>query len=431
MRNSQYYFHDSLSWSKISSGQIAFRYYPNGFIFDVAGCSIFLEDNVYYIAGFLNSNVCSDILDLISPTLNYEVGHISSLPIKIDETKKDEIDKLVLNNISICKNDWNDFETSWNFKKHPFLYFNNQLLELNYNEWVEYKNNQFNKLKQNEINLNYLFKEIYNISNSNSINDKHISIYKPNIDEDIKSFISYSVGCMFGRYSLDKEGLIFAGGNFDLSEYIKFTPDDDNIIPVLDTEYFEDDIVGYFVEFVKTCFGEEYLEENLEFISNSLSNSNKSSREKIRDYFVKDFFNNHNKIYKKRPIYWQFNSGKENAFNCLIYVHRFDSKLIAKIRTNYLHKTQKAIEQRISNYDNILNNTDSNSEKVRLIKEKNKLIKQLEESIEFDEALNHVSNLNINIDLDEGIRPNHVKFQNIIMHKDGVKDKKINLLKKI
>ena len=431
LRNSQFYFHNSLSWSKISSGKIAFRYYPYGFIFDVAGCSVFLDDNLNYIAGFLNSNVCSKILDLISPTLNYEVGHISSLPIVIDESKKDEIENLVLENISICKNDWNDYETSWNFKKHPFLYFNDSLLENNYIKWNNYKNNQFNQLKENETELNDIFSEIYHISCDKNIENKHVSVNLSDLNEDIKSFISFAVGCMFGRYSLDNENLQFAGGKFDLLSYTKFTPDDDNIIPILDTEYFEDDIVGYFVEFIKTCFGEENLENNLEFIAGSLSNSNKSSRETIRDYFLKEFFNNHNKIYKKRPIYWQFSSGKENAFNCLIYVHRFNPTLIAKIRTEYLHKTQKAIEQRISNCDDILKNTDSSSEKARIFKEKNKLIKQLGESIEYDEALNHASNLNINIDLGDGIKFNHEKFQNILISKDGVKDKKINLLKKI
>ena len=431
LRNSQFYFNESLSWSKISSGKIAFRYYPNGFIFDVAGCSIFLKENLNYIAGFLNSDICSNILDLISPTLNYEVGHISSLPIIIDESKMDKIENIVLNNISLCENDWNDYETSWNFKKHSILFFNNPLIENNIISLEEYKKKQFNKLKQSEMKLNEIFSEIYKIPHTNYIENKHISINQPNSEDIVKSFISYAVGCMFGRYSLDQEGLQFAGGNFDMNNYHKFIPDDDNIIPVLDTEYFEDDIVGRFVEFVKTCFGQRHLEENLEFIASTISNSNKPPREKIRDYFLKDFFNNHNKAYKKRPIYWQFSSGKENAFNCLIYTHRFNSGIIAKLRTEYLHKTQKAIEQRIDNCENILKSTESNLEKTKVMKEKNKLIKQLEESIEFDEALNYVSNLNINLDWDDGIKFNHEKFQNILISKDGVKDKKINLLKKI
>ena len=381
--------------------------------------------------GFLNSNVCSDILDLISPTLNYEVGHISSLPLIIDDMKKEEISKIVLENIAICKRDWEDYETSWNFSKHPFFYFNESKLENCFEKLLNYKNNQIKNLELNEIRLNELFSEIYNISCENSIEKKHISINTPDLTNAIKSFISYCVGCMFGRYNLDSEGLKFAGGEFDISNYHKFVPDKDNIIPVLDTEYFEDDIVGKFVEFVKICFGNEYLEENLEYIANSISNSNKPSRDKIREYFVREFFNNHNKTYKKRPIYWQFNSGKENAFNCLIYVHRFNSNLIAKIRTEYLHKTQKAIEQSISRCDEILKNINSNSEKVQVLKEKNKLIKQLDESIEFDEVLNHIANLNLNIDLDDGIKFNYKKFQNITIKKEGVKDKKINLLKKI
>ena len=164
-------------------------------------------------------------------------------------------------------------------------------------------------------------------------------------DVFIKSFISYSVGCMFGRYSLDNDGLIFAGGSFDLNKYSTFMPDDDNIIPVLDTEYFDDDIVGRFVEFVKICFGEVNLEENLDFIAGALKKKGKTSREIIRNYFLKDFFKDHSKKYNECPIYWQFDSGKQNAFKCLIYMHRYDSSIIARVRTDYLHKTQKAIEQ--------------------------------------------------------------------------------------
>ena len=223
----------------------------------------------------------------------------------------------------------------------------------------------------------------------------------------------------------------FAGGNFDLSDYISFLPDDDNIIPVLDSEYFEDDIVGRFVEFVKTCFGEETLEENLDFITNALSKSKKSSREKIRDYMLKNFFNDHKKTYKKRPIYWQFSSGKENGFNCLIYIHRYEPSLVARIRTDYLHKTQKAIEQAISNCDNIINHSSSSSEIVRATKDKTKLQKQLQETQEYDEVLAHIANQNIELDLDDGIKENYNIFQNIELTQEGKKSKKVNLLKKM
>ena len=276
-----------------------------------------------------------------------------------------------------------------------------------------------------------MYSEIYNVNFDNTVNDKQISIKLADVTEDIKSFISYAVGCMFGRYSLDNEGLQFAGGEFNINNYSKFIPDDDNIIPVLDSEYFEDDIFGRFVEFVKTCFGEEHLEENLDFIANALAKNKKPSREKIRDYLLKNFFNDHKKTYKKCPIYWQFSSGKENGFNCLVYMHRYEPSLVARIRTDYLHKTQKAIEQAIANCDNIINHSSSKQEVVKATKDKAKLQKQLKETQEYDEALSHIANRNIEIDLDDGVKVNYAKFQNVQVSKEGKKSKKINLLKKL
>ena len=431
-QNTQFYFHKSLSWSKISSGKVAFRYYPNGFIFDVAGCSLFLDKkNINYIFGFLNSNICGDILDLISPTLNYEVGHVASLPIIFDESKQNEIENLVITNINIEKEDWDENETSWNFKSHPFVFFKGDSLSEKYNFWQKYKTNQFNYLKTNEEKLNKLFYDIYNVDGDHEIEDKYISLNKNDLKKDIESIISYSVGCMFGRYNLNQGGLCFAGGEFDLNKYHNFIPDDDNIIPVLDTAYFDDDIVGYFTKFIEKCFGKEKLEENLDFIAKVLSNSSKPSREVLRDYFLKNFFNSHKKIYKKHPIYWQFSSGKENGFNCLIYMHRYEPSLVAKIRTDYLHKTQKAIEQRIANTNTIINNSTSKQEVANITKEKVKLQKQLKETQEYDELLAHIANQNIEIDLDNGVKFNYELFQNIEIKKEGKKSKKLNLLKKI
>ena len=223
----------------------------------------------------------------------------------------------------------------------------------------------------------------------------------------------------------------FAGGEFDLNNYHKFKPDDDNIIPVLDAAYFDDDIVVRFVEFVKVCFGEEHLEENLDFIAIALAKNKKPSREKIREYLLKKFFNDHKKTYKKCPIYWQFSSGKENGFNCLVYMHRYEPSLVARIRTDYLHKTQKAIEQAIVNCDNIINHSTSNTEISKATKDKSKLQKQLKETQEYDEALAHIANQNIEIDLDDGVKVNYAKFQNVEVSKEGKKSKKINLLKKL
>ena len=294
-----------------------------------------------------------------------------------------------------------------------------------------YKKEEFNKLKQNEIELNKIFNEIYSLNLNPKIEDKYISVTLTDYKSNIKSFISYAIGCMFGRYSLDQEGLQFAGGNFDLNIYHRFIPDDDNIIPVLDTAYFDDDIVGYFTKFVETCFGKETLEENLDFIAGALSKSKKPSREIIRQYLLKNFFNDHKRTYKKCPIYWQFSSGKHNGFNCLVYMHRYEPSLVARIRTDYLHKTQKAIEQKITNNDNIINNSTSKQDIANATKEKAKLQKQLKETQEYDEVLAHIANQNIKIDLDDGVKVNYAKFQNIEIKKEGSKTKKVNLLKKI
>lgn len=431
-RNTGYYFHESLSWSKISQ-DISFRYFPEGFIFDVAGTSVFVDrNNLKYIFGFLNSNISNYILKTISPTMNFEVGTISSLPIIPDKSKEKTISKLVSDNIYISKEDWDDYEVSWNFKVHPFIKYDNARIEERFDEWQEYKLKQFNRLRGNEIELNKIFDDIYDLDVDTNVEDKHVSVTLADYEKDVKSFISYAVGCMFGRYSLDKEGLICAGSSFNVDDYSEFMPDNDNIIPVLDTEYFSDDIVNRFIEFVKVVCGEEYLEDNLNFIAGGLKEkSNKSSREIIRDYFLKEFFKDHKQMYNKRPIYWQFSSGKQNGFNCLIYMHRYDSNTVARVRTEYLHKTQKAIEQRIDNCDNILNNTTSSGEKSKVNKLKNKLLKQLDETREYDEALAHIANQSIDIDLDDGVKVNYEKFQNVEVSKEGHKTKKINLLKKI
>ena len=430
-QNLQYSFSKSLSWSAVTNNKISFRFFPNGFLFDVAGSSVFTdEDKMWYILGFLNSQITQEFLNIISPTINYSAGYIGLLPFILIEDNV-LISSLVRENVLICKKDWDDYELSWNFKIHPLIDFKSNSLKDNFIQWDITKKSQFEKLKKNEIKLDTLFSEIYGIKINGTIEEKFISIRLADYEGDIKSFVSYVVGCIFGRYSLDDEGLQFAGGAFDLSNYSKFIPDNDNIIPVLDTEYFDDDIVGRFVEFVKVCFGEETLEENLDFIAGALNKKGKTSREIIRNYFLTDFFKDHAKMYKKCPIYWQFDSGKQNAFKCLIYMHRYDSSIVARVRTDYLHKTQKAIEQNLSRCENIISNSSNKSEISKATKDKSKYIKQLDEIKVYDEALRHMANQNIEIDLDDGVKVNYAKFQNIEISKEGEKTKKINLLKKV
>ena len=427
----EYWYKKGITWGLITSSKPSFRVLPEDSTFDKGGSSIFIkkDDEFNYILGLLNSNLFFEIVKLFNPTLNFQVKDIRSMPLVIE--KKELINGIVEECCKISNNDWNDYETSYNFKKHPFIRFKDNKLSKIFLEWQKYKEKQFNLLKSNEIQLNILFSEIYSVNIDCNVNNENVSIITSNYTNDVKSFISYAIGCMFGRYSLDNEGLQFAGGEFNINNYQKFIPDDDNIIPVLDTAYFDDDIVGYFTKFVETCFGSETLEENLDFIAGALSKSNKPSREIIRQYLLKNFFNDHKKVYKKCPIYWQFSSGKQNGFNCLVYMHRYEPSLVARIRTDYLHKTQKAIEQSISNCDNIINHSSSRSEISKATKDKSKLQKQLKEIQEYDEALAHIANQNIQIDLDDGVKVNYAKFQNVKVSKEGEKSKKVNLLKKL
>ena len=431
--NSDYYFSKGLTWSRISSRYFGVRYHDNGFIIGDAGPSVIvINDNyIFYMLGILLSQFSLRIISSLNESMTFQVGDLNRIPILVKEEKKKEIEELVKLNIEISKKDWDENEISWDYIKHFSLKSNSNNLKDIYGEYVNFKENEFIKMKNNEIKLNKIIYNLYNITEEFEIKDDDITLNKMNKTDFIKSFISYAIGCMFGRYSLDNEGLQFAGGEFNINNYNKFIPDDDNIIPVLDTAYFDDDIVGYFTKFVETCFGKKALEENLDFIAGALSKSKKPSREIIRQYLLKNFFNDHKKTYKKCPIYWQFSSGKHNGFNCLVYMHRYEPSLVARIRTDYLHKTQKAIEQKITNNDNIINNSTSKQDIANATKEKAKLQKQLKETQEYDEVLAHIANQNIEIDLDDGVKVNYAKFQNIEIKKEGSKTKKVNLLKKI
>ena len=429
----KYWYKEGITYTSTSSKGTGFRYLPKNSIFDMKGPSIVNISHLCYILGFLNSKVASFYLKILAPTIDFQVHNIKDIPIIIDKSKKNYIESLVKENLEISKNDWDNQETSINFECNPLLIYNTPLIKDSFDCLEKDLKYNFSRIKENEENLNKFFIELYGLENelSYQVDSKDITLKKINKVEIIKSFISYAVGCMFGRYSLDNKGLQFAGGEFNINNYHKFIPDDDNILPVLDSEYFEDDIVGRFIEFVKSCFGEEHLEENLEFIASTLYKNKKPSREKIRDYLLKNFFVDHKTTYKKCPIYWQFSSGKENGFNCLIYMHRYEPSLVARIRTDYLHKTQKAIEQAIANCDNIINHSTSNVEITKATNDKNKLQKQLKETQEYDEALAHIANQNIEIDLDDGVKINFTKFQNVEVSKEGKKSKTINLLKKL
>lgn len=432
IKNIPYFYRETISWSKISSGNIAFRYYPQGFIFDVAGCCVFTDMiSLNKLLGFVNSTVAKYYLSLLSPTINFEAGHVNSIPVLKDKIPE-QVEVITNRNIDICKKDWDSFEISWDYQCDPLLHKSSTIakaFELHGNECKE----RFNQLKSNEEELNRIFINIYGLQNelTPEVEDKDITVRKADLSRDIRSFVSYSVGCMFGRYSLDEEGLIYAGGDWDSSRYKTFIPDDDNCIPITDEEYFPDDIVGRFVEFVKTVYGADTLEENLDFIANALGNKGNTSREVICNYFLKDFYADHLKVYQKRPIYWLFDSGKQNGFKVLIYMHRYDADTVGRVRTDYLHRAQKYVETAMQSAQYTIDNASSASEKSKATKTVTKYTKQLAEMKIYDEAIAHIANKRIDIDLDDGVKVNYEKFQGVEVAQEGKKALKVDLLAKL
>lgn len=334
--------------------------------------------------------------------------------------------------VELARKDWDSFENSWDFQHHPLCQKFTTILEA-FEQWKNECDIRFNQLKAYEEELNSIFIDIYGLQDELTleVEDKDITVRKADLSRDIRSFISYAVGCLLGRYSLDEEGLIYAGGEWDSSRYKTFIPDEDNCIPITDEEYFSDDIVGRFVEFVKTVYGADTLEENLDFIANALGNKGDTSREVIRNYFLKDFYADHLKVYQKRPIYWLFDSGKQNGFKALIYMHRYDADTVGRVRTDYLHRAQKYVETAMQSAQYTIDNASSASEKSNATKAVTKYTKQLAEMKIYDEAIAHIANKRIEIDLDDGVKANYAKFQGVEVAQEGKKTLKVDLLAKI
>ena len=600
--NKDTYFKENISWSKVTSGNLAMRYFQEGFVYDVAGCSAFSKHRyIKYLLGFYNSNIKDILVAALSPTLNFEVGKLRQSPIIFDENKNEFITKKVDNCIYISKSDWDAFETSWDFTKHPLVVNSDQCIVNSessantqlttnhsslatsgqcivnsessantqlttnhsslatiaqaYQRWEEETNARFTQLKANEEELNRIFIDIYGLQDelTPEVEDKDVTVHKADLQRDIKSLLSYAVGCMFGRYSLDVEGLAYAGGEFsdqwvvisdqcyrrevvekyvaqelqraygmaevnvtdgrDLSfseviaergviftfgsdeksssvdsikyrrgtskklyegicelsfnsERIKcgignatydlcspeilnaitsgssvelvqrgwqdadsidwqtihytlktnhYGADEDNVIPITDEDYFEDDIIGRLIAWLKVVYGAETLEENLRFIADALGTSGDTARQKIRNYFLKDFFKDHCKIYQKRPIYWLYDSGKQNGFKALIYMHRYNADTSGQVRAEYLGKMEETYESEINRMQDIMDN-GAGREVALAGKRKEKLQKQLHECRDYDAVLGHIALARIAIDLDDGVKVNYVKVQTA---KDG------------
>ena len=423
-------FIPSVSWSLVTSGQPAFRYKVYN-LSDIAGMSFFTkEPSLSLLLGFCNSKIALEILRILAPTINFQAGDIGRLPVVEYGDQAEGICNLVSSNIALSKDDWDSYEPSWDFKQHPLLRSVLYLADA-YTAWKSECEERFQQLKTNEEELNRIFIDIYGLQGelTPEVADKDVTVHrifdtKDDVPEsmqgssyvrtkrdEIISLLSYAVGCMFGRYSLDVDGLAYAGGDWDDGKYKTFMPDRDGILPITDEEYLEDDIVSRLCDWLKAVYGADTLEENLDFITEALGGKGNSSREIIRNYFLKDFFKDHCKTYQKRPIYWLFDSGKQNGFKALIYLHRYTTDTIGNLRVDYLHKMQRVYESEINRMQDMIDHSPNAREVAASTKRKEKLQKQLKECRDYDEMIAHLALSRIELDLDDGVKVNYEKIQ--------------------
>lgn len=412
--NISYFFKKGLTWSSLSTGNISLRAFGVGYIFDSKGSSMYFSDDdlMFYILAFMNTKVSMKFLEFLSPTLDFNSGPISKIPVKIDRDKIKDINALVTDNIDLSKADWDAFETSWDFQRHPLVRSVGTVEEA-FSQWKEECENRFQKLKANEEELNRIFIHIYGLEDelTPEEEDKDVTVRKADLGRDIRSLISYGAGCILGRYSLDTPGLAYAGGEWDSTKYKTFHPDEDNIIPITDEAYFDDDMVGRFTDWLSAVYGKDTLQENLKFIAEALGKKGDSPREALRKYFLTDFFKDHCKTYQKRPIYWLFDSGKKNGFKALIYLHRYDKDTMSRMRNRYLHRMEKIYQQRIEECRNTIAADPSSPAAVKAKKEQEKFTAQLLECQTYDEKLGHLALSYITLDLDDGVKVNYEKAQ--------------------
>ncbi len=436
VRSADLLFKEGITWSNITTGLSSFRYMPTGFFFESTGSVCFAsKDKLMYLIAYLNTPIADRINKMINPTLHLQSGDIAKLPVIVDMARKNQVDEYAARNINLCKADWDSFETSWDFKKHPLLRNVSTISEA-FTQWQTECDDRFNQLKANEEELNRIFIDIYGLQEelTPDVADKDVTVhrifdtkddvpasmkgsnYVRTMQDEIISLISYAVGCMFGRYSLDVEGIVYAGGEWDSGKYQSFIPDEDNVIPITDEEYLDDDIVSRLCAWLKAVYGADTLEENLDYIAKALGNKGSTSRETIRNYFLNDFFKDHCQTYSvtgsgKRPIYWLFDSGKQNGFKALVYLHRYTPDTIGNLRIDYLHKMQRVYESEINRMQDMMDHSGNAREVAAASKRKDKLAKQLKECREYDEKISHLALSRIELDLDDGVKVNYRKLQ--------------------
>ena len=442
MRNYDCYFNDGITFTAIGNS-FSSRLNGKGYLFDTKGPTMFGE-HLVYVCGFVNSIVFDYYNRMLCKQLTKSGDSVNLVPFCYDYHAKN-IEETIEATVSLSKYDWDSFETSWDFKKHPLLR-NVSMISEAFNQWQTECDDRFNKLKANEEELNSIFIDIYGLKDelTPEVEDKDVTVRKADLQRDIKSLLSYAVGCMFGRYSTYKDGLLFAGEPYSLQTFVDkmndrpgtisaeelqrayrnegvvvdemFFPDADNVIPITDEEYLDDDIVSRLCAWLKAVYGADTLEENLDYIAKALGNKGSTSRAIIRNYFLNDFFKDHCQTYSvtgsgKRPIYWLFDSGKQNGFKALVYLHRYTPDTIGNLRIDYLHKMQRVYESEINRMQDMMDHSENAREVAAASKRKDKLAKQLKECREYDEKISHLALSRIELDLDDGVKVNYRKLQ--------------------
>jgi type II restriction/modification system DNA methylase subunit YeeA len=433
-QNTEFFFREGATWSFISSSYFGVRWTPSGCIFDVGGSSIFPpKDKISVVVALLTSNLAHHFLKAVNPTLNFQVGNVGSIPFLESEISgiSNEISSAFNMATNLAVKDWDSYETSWDFQTVPLLSsgLTKANVQSSYEAWEDHCQSSIQTMKELEERNNTLFIEAYGLQDelTPDVPEKLITLARADREEDIKRLISYAIGCMMGRYSLAAEGLVYANrGNqdFDPSRYCNFPADDDGIVPITDAEWFDDDATVRFVDFLKLAWSPETLKENLKFIGDSLANNGGNDPLKaIRNYLSKGFYKDHLKTYKKRPIYWLFSSGKQRAFECLVYLHRYNEGTLARMRMEYVTPLQSRMSARIDQLGGDVEAASSTPERNRKQKERDKLVEQLEELLAFDEELRHYADQRITLDLDDGVKVNYDKFGSLLAETKAITGK--------
>ncbi|HCN55897.1 MAG TPA: BREX-1 system adenine-specific DNA-methyltransferase PglX, partial [Leuconostoc citreum] len=418
LRDKKWYFKPGITWGRITSSDLSFRLSRQGNLFGDAGPMMFINRHIHFILGFSNSKVMKAMSEILNPTLNFQVEDMRNIPLILRHV--DLIEKLVRTNVENSKVYWDAFERSWDFQVHPLIqhideHNRNWTLKEAFEEWKNEAQDRFDQLKDNEEELNRIFIDLYDLQDelTPDVEDKDVSVRTADEVRDVKSFLSYFVGLVFGRYSLDAPGLIYAGGDWEPGKYKSFQPNKDNVLILTDDSYFNDsrDIINRLKEFLRVTFGDENVQTNLEYIAQVIGKGGSTAEEKIRQYFIKDFYADHVSNYSKRPIYWEYNSGKKEGLRALMYSHRYDADTTGMIRTDYLLPLQEAYENALSNFESLVEN--ETVVKTRKIYEKRvtRLTNQIDEMKMFDQVLQHLATARIEIDLDDGVIENHAKIQ--------------------